>query len=119
MTKAESINLYNGIKEFKNGNMDKETLYPFIKLRIKMKNLVDEFEVVRNEFTEQTKPEGIKEGDDTTKWNNDFQHLILKWLNEEFEVEPQVFSFEEAVDYCIANDSPGSLQDEIVRLLAK
>ena len=118
MNRAEAMNLYNGIKEYKNGNMDRETLYPFIKLRLKLKELVDSFEVVRNEFTEQTKPEGLKEGDDTTKWNNDFQHLILKWLNEEFEAEP-VFTFEEAVDYCIANDSAGSLQDEIIRLLAK
>ena len=118
MTKAEALNLYNGIKEYKNGNMDRETLYPFIKLRLKLKELADEFEIVRNEFTEQTKPKDIKEGDDTTKWNNDFQHLILKWLNEEFEVEP-VFTFEEAVDYCIENNSVGSLQDEIVRLLSK
>ena len=118
MTKAEAINLYNGIKEYKNGNMDRETLYPFIKLRLKLKELADEFEVVRNEFTEQTKPEDIKEGDDTTEWNNNFQHLILKWLNEEFEAEP-VFTFEEAVDYCVANDSVGSLQDEIIRLLSK
>lgn len=30
MNKAEAINLYNGIKEFKNGNMDRETLYPYL-----------------------------------------------------------------------------------------
>lgn len=118
MKKAEALNLYGGIKEFKNGDMDKETLYPFIKLRMKMNKLAEEFESVKEEFMNQTKPDGFKEGDDVTEWNSAYQPLIFKWLNEEFEVEP-VFTFEEAVDYCVYNDAVGSLQDEIIKLLSK
>ena len=78
MTKAEAINLYGAIKEFKNGSMDKETLYPFIKLRLKLKDITDEFEKVRLEFSEQTKPDGYIDGDDATEWNNTFTPLIHK-----------------------------------------
>ena len=81
MTKAEAINLYGAIREFKNGSMNKETLYPFIKLRMKLKE-------------------------------------IHKWLAEKVEVD-RIFTFEEAVDYCVNNDVDGSLLDEIIRLLIK
>lgn len=118
MTKAEAINLYGAIREFKNGSMNKETLYPFIKLRMKLKDITDEFEKVRLEFSEQTKPDGFKEGDDAAEWNNIFTPLIHKWLAEEVEVN-RIFTFEEAVDYCVNNDVDGSLLDEIIRLLIK
>lgn len=117
MTKAEAINLYAGIAPFKNGEMSRETLYKLIMSRIKMKEVNTEFEEVKNEFMEQTKPKGIKEGDSTEEWNNAYQPLILKWLNEEVDIPP-VFTIDEALDYIEENKVHGVLQDEIISKMA-
>jgi len=89
-------------------------------LRVKLKNLYDEYERVRQEISEQTKPEGWKEGDSTEEWDEKFRPVMQKWLSEEVDIQTKIFNQEECADLISSNpDLSGSAIDLIVSGLLK
>lgn len=119
MTRREAIVLYSAIKELRSGDMGKN-LMPYAKFRIKLRAFVGEFEDAQKEFMEVSKPEG---GDSKSKeyqkeWEKRFNELIEPWMDEDSDVEgAKIFTLEQAVNFCTHNDAPGSIQDEVIRLM--
>ena len=112
MKKIEVVNLYNMIKDFKSGKMDKELLIAFIMLRLKLKEIFEEFEKVRTEIAEQTKPEGLKEGDDTSAWDEVFRPAMEAWLLTDVEgIDTKIFTIDQFAEFVTINDLTGIQQD--------
>ena len=61
------------IREARNGKLSREALVKYVMLRVKMKSLFDEYEKVRQEISEQTKPDDWQEGDSSERWDKAFQ----------------------------------------------
>lgn len=95
MTRNDVINLFATIRDIKAGDLDKDTLIKFILLRVKLKDISLEFDKVRQEIADQTKPEGWKEGDDMTEWNSKFQPILTEWLKEEVDLNVKILSEED------------------------
>jgi hypothetical protein len=112
MKKGQLIKLYGVIRDLKSGDLG-ESLYPYAKLRLKLKALFEEFEEARREFSEQTKT------DDPIQHQKAFEPLMNRWLDEEIEINTKVFSFENAVNFCNHNDVVGSIQDKILNTMTK
>ena len=120
MKKTEAIELYSVLRELKNGNMSREALTEFILMRIKLKAIFDEYEKVRQEIAEQTKPEKWKEGDDITEWDKRFQSTLGKWLNEDIEnIETNILSNDDIIELVTKNDLVGWMQDKLFEKLTK
>ena len=81
VTRNEIVSLFMLIRECKNSNLKRDALVQYVMLRVKMKSLFDEYEKVRQEISEQTKPDGYKEGDDTAEWNEAYKPVMEQWLN--------------------------------------
>ena len=62
-TKNEIVSLFLMIREARNGKLSREALVKYVMLRVKMKSLFDEYEKVRQEISEQTKPDDWQEGE--------------------------------------------------------
>ena len=58
ITRNEAVSLFMLIRDIKNGSLSREALVKYVMLRVKLKALYDEYERVRQEISEQTKPEG-------------------------------------------------------------
>ena len=120
MTKREAIELYSAIRDIKNGNLSREAMVKYVMLRVKLRGVADEFEKAREEVSEQTKPEGWKEGHSTKKWDEAFRPVIEKWLSEEVDIDSRIFDQEECVDLIMSNpDKDGLFGDVIVQYLGK
>ena len=95
MTRNDVINLFATIRDIKAGDLSKDTLIKFILLRVKLKDISLEFDKVRQEIADQTKPEGWKEGDDMKEWNEKFQPILTEWLKEEVDLNVKILSEED------------------------
>ena len=82
VTRNEIVSLFMLIRECKNGNLKRDALVQYVMLRVKMKSLFDEYEKVRQEISEQTKPDGWQEGDSLDEWNDAFRPVMEAWLKE-------------------------------------
>ena len=69
----EIVSLFLMIREARNGKLSREALVKYVMLRVKMKSLFDEYEKVRQEISEQTKPDDWQEGDSSERWDKAFQ----------------------------------------------
>lgn len=56
MTRNDVINLFTIIKDVSASELDKDTLIKFILLRVKLKDISLEFDKIRQEVADQTKP---------------------------------------------------------------
>ena len=120
MKKEIAINLYGLIRDIKNSNLSREALVKYIMLRVKLKSLFEQFEKVRTEIAEQTKPDGWKEGDSVKEWDEAFRPVMQKWLSEEVDIQTKIFNQEECADLISSNpDLSGSAIDLIVSGLLK
>ena len=52
MTRKQAVELYSVLKTLRNGNMSKEGLTDYILMRLKLKQVFDEFERARAEISE-------------------------------------------------------------------
>ena len=119
-TRNELVSLFMLIRECKNGNLKRDALVQYVMLRVKMKSLFDEYEKVRQEISEQTKPEGWQEGDSQDAWNEAFKPVMEAWLNEQADIDTHIFSEEECTDFIISNPNrDGTFIDAITEYFLK
>ena len=120
MTRNEAVSLFMLIRDIKNGNLSREALVKYVMLRVKLKAIYDEYERVRQEISEQTKPEGWKEGDAQDEWNEAFRPVMEAWLNEPADVETKIFSESDCADLILSNpDKNGTFVDVVMEYLKK
>jgi len=120
LTRNEAVSLFMLIRDIKNSNLSREALVKYIMLRVKLKNLYDEYEKVRQEISEQTKPEGWKEGDSQDAWNEAFRPVMEAWLSEPADIDTKIFTEEECVDLIMSNsDRTGTFVDVIMEYFKK
>ena len=120
MTRNEAVSLFMLIRDIKNGNLSRDALVKYVMLRVKLKALYDEYERVRQEISEQTKPEGWQEGDAQDEWNEAFRPVMEAWLNEPADVETKIFSESDCADLILSNpDKNGTFVDVVMEYLKK
>ena len=114
LTRNECINLYSVIRDIKSGGLSKDGLTAYIMLRIKLKDVVEQFEKVRTEIAEQTKPDGWKEGDSTEEWDKAFVPVMDKWLREKTEINSHVLEMDDCIALVNANTEMAGRQIDII-----
>lgn len=120
LTRNECINLYSVIRDIKNSNLSREALVKYIMLRVKLKSLFEEYEKVRQEISEQTKPEGWQEGDSLDEWNEAFKPVMEAWLNEPAGIDTKIFTEEDCADFIMSNpNQPGTFVDLVMEYFKK
>ncbi len=120
MKRKEAIELYSVLRELKNGSISRDGIKSLILTRIKLKPVFDEFESVKKEISEQTKPESFKEGDSTAEWEKEFQSVISEWLNEDSGVSGlSLMSIDDFSELVSANDMIGAAQDLLYQNIVK
>lgn len=118
MTRNEAVSLFMLIRDIKNGSLSREALVKYVMLRVKLKAIYDEYERVRQEISEQTKPDGWQEGDSPDAWNEAFRPVMEAWLNEPADVETKIFSESDCADLIMSNpDKNGTFVDVIMEYL--
>lgn len=120
MKRIEKKALYDILSQCKTGAMEKETLKQFVLMRLELRKFYEEFEQARTAFSEDTKPDGWKDGDDVAEWNKRFNPIMNDWLEDEGEViNTNVLSFDAYVDFISANELSGIKQDLLYKYLVK
>ena len=111
-TKNEIVSLFLMIREARNGKLSREALVKYVMLRVKMKSLFDEYEKVRQEISEQTKPDDWKEGESSERWDKAFRPVMEKWLIEPSGIDTKIFTDEDCADFILSNpDKDGTYID--------
>ena len=120
VTRNEIVSLFMLIREVKNANLKRDALVQYVMLRVKMKSLFDEYEKVRQEISEQTKPEGWQEGDNQDEWNEAFKPVMEAWLNELAGIDTKIFTEEDCADFIMSNpNQPGTFVDLVMEYFKK
>jgi len=120
MTRNEAVSLFMMIRDIKNGSLSREALVKYVMLRVKLKALYDEYERVRQEISEQTKPEGWKEGDAQDEWNEAFRPVMEAWLKEPSNIDTKIFTESDCADLIMSNpDKTGTFVDVVMEYLKK
>ena len=120
ITRNEAVSLFMLIRDIKNGSLSREALVKYVMLRVKLKALYDEYERVRQEISEQTKPEGWQEGDAQDEWNEAFRPVMEAWLKEPANIETKIFTESDCADLIMSNpDKTGTFVDVVMEYLKK
>lgn len=121
VTRNEIVSLFMLIRECKNSNLKRDALVQYVMLRVKMKSLFDEYEKVRQEISEQTKPDGWQEGDSQDAWNEAFKPIMEAWLNEPAAgIDTKIFTEEDCADFIMSNpNQPGTFVDLVMEYFKK
>lgn len=120
LTRNECINLYYTIRDIKSGGMSKDGLIAYIMLRLKLKDVAEQFNTVRQEIAEQTKPDGWKEEDGNEEWDKAFAPVMNAWLQESSGIDSHVLTIEDCAALMQANpDMNGGQGDIVVESLMK
>ena len=120
VTRNEIVSLFMLIRECKNSNLKRDALVQYVMLRVKLKGLFDEYEKVRQEISEQTKPEGWQEGDSQDEWNEAFKPVMEAWLNEPAGIDTKIFTEEDCADFIMSNpNQPGTFVDLVMEYFKK
>lgn len=120
MTRADAVALYTAVRDIKSAGLEREVLTCYIKLRLKLRKLYEEFEQMRQEISEQTKPKDWQEGGDIAEWDKNFKPILLDYMSEEIELNTKILTQEQAIDLVAANpDLPGSVGDVIIGMLCE
>ena len=113
-TRNEIVSLFLMIREARNGKLSREALVKYVMLRVKMKSLFDEYEKVRQEISEQTKPDDWEEGDSSDRWDKAFRPVMEKWLIEPSGIDTKIFTDEDCADFILSNpDKDGTYIDTL------
>ena len=120
ITRNEAVSLFMLIRDIKNGNLSRDALVKYVMLRVKLKALYDEYERVRQEISEQTKPEGWQEGDAQDEWNEAFRPVMEAWLKEPADIDAKIFTESDCADFIMSNpDKTGTFVDVVMEYLKK
>ncbi len=120
MTRNEAVSLFMLIRDIKNGSLSRDALVKYVMLRVKLKAIYDEYERVRQEISEQTKPEGWKEGDSPDAWNEAFRPVMEAWLAEPADIDTKIFTESDCADLIMSNpDKTGTFVDVVMEYLKK
>lgn len=120
LTRNECINLYYAIRDIKSGGMSKDGLIAYIMLRLKLKDVAEQFNVVRQEIADQTKPQGWKEEDGNEEWDKAFAPVMNAWLQEATEIDSHILTIEDCAALMQANpDMSGGQGDIVIESLMK
>ena len=120
MKRQKAIELYNSIRDVRSARLDRETMIRYIKLRLKLREIHEQFQIAHQEISEQTKPANWQEGDDLSDWNNAFHPIFTDYMNEEIEIDTKILTQEQAIDLVMANaELPGSVGDLIISVLSE
>ena len=120
ITRNEAVSLFMLIRDIKNGSLSREALVKYVMLRVKLKAIYDEYERVRQEISEQTKPDGWQEGDSQDEWNEAFRPVMEAWLNETADVDTKIFTEDDCADLIMSNpDKNGTFVDVVMEYLKK
>lgn len=117
MTRENATLLYSEIKDFRNAAMDKVHLHDYIKLRLKLKTIFDEYMAFKEETSAQTKPVGWKEEDGLGLWKESFNPIMQKYGAEKVQVETNILSFDEVISLIEANNVAGEKMDIVLKQL--
>jgi hypothetical protein len=120
ITRNEAVSLFMLIRDIKNGSLSRDALVKYVMLRVKLKALYDEYERVRQEISEQTKPEGWQEGDAQDEWNESFRPVMEAWLKEPADIDTKIFTENDCADLIMSNpDKNGTFVDVVMEYLKK
>lgn len=120
ITRNEAVSLFMLIRDIKNGSLSRDALVKYVMLRVKLKAIYDEYERVRQEISEQTKPEWWKDGDSQDEWNEAFRPVMEAWLKEPSNIETKIFTENDCADLIISNpDKNGTFVDVVMEYLKK
>jgi hypothetical protein len=120
ITRNEAVSLFMLIRDIKNGSLSREALVKYVMLRVKLKGLYDEYEKVRQEISEQTKPEDWKDGDSQDEWNEAFRPVMEAWLAEPADIDTKIFTEDDCADLIMSNpDKTGTFVDVVMEYLKK
>lgn len=120
ITRNEAVSLFMLIRDIKNGSLSRDALVKYVMLRVKLKALYDEYERVRQEISEQTKPEGWQEGDSPDAWNEAFRPVMEAWLKEPADIDTKIFTESDCADLIMSNpDKNGTFVDVVMEYLKK
>ncbi|BEG98098.1 hypothetical protein [Bacteroides sedimenti] len=119
MKRGDLLDLYFMTLGLNNGGLNPESRKKYILMRLPLANLAEEYERVRNEIADQTKPESWKEGDDRTEWDAAFSPIMREWLDEELDICPIMLTQEEAVALVANNALDGATEMAIVKRLTQ
>ena len=114
-TRGDMLILYQTIKNVKSGSLTKESMLKYIKLRLSLIDVATEFDKMREEISNQTKPNDWKEGDSTQEWDKKFQEIMNNLAIEPYELNTHIFTEDECIDLIMSNpELTGGVQDMIM-----
>ena len=114
-TRGDMLILYQAIKNVKSGSLTKESMLKYIKLRLSLIDVATEFDKMREEISNQTKPNDWKEGDSTQEWDKKFQEIMNNLAIEPYELNTHIFTEDECIDLIMSNpELTGGVQDMIM-----
>lgn len=120
MKKREVIELYSALSQLTTEKMSIEFLSDFILMRIKLKKIYTEFEEVRQNILDETKPQDYKEGDDNSEWFKIAVPIIDNWLNEDIDpIDTQVLTIKGFTQLIFESKIKGGTQDILFDKLVK
>lgn len=98
----------------KSGAMTREGLTVYILMRVRLRDVFDDFEKARAEIYEMTRH------DDLGEWNEQFVPIMEKWLNEETDtIETNVLSQTDFIELVANNCLAGAIEDNLYKNLVK
>ena len=114
-TRGDMLILYQTIKNVKSGSLTKESMLKYIKLRLSLIDVATEFDKMREEISNQTKPNDWKERDSTQEWDKKFQEIMNNLAIEPYELNTHIFTEDECIDLIMSNpELTGGVQDMIM-----
>ena len=99
MTRETLLNIWLSLKDLKNG-FTGDALVRYIKLRMSLKHIAEEFDKMRAETAEQATEE-------------EFKKVMQAWLNEEETIDTHIFAIDELSGLIEANEMNGWQMDYI------
>ena len=90
MKRIEVLNLYNLVKDLELPEI--ENYSEFVLTMVKLMNIYTEFETIKQQISEQTKPKDWKQDDDSEEWQTKFESVMNKWLSEDIDINIKILN---------------------------
>lgn len=125
---GDLFTLYTILNKLKCNQLKKESMVKYIPLRVKLKGIFDQYEKIRTEASDQTKPDGFDDMTESQKnsalieWESKITPILSKWFGSDLEkpIDTKIFSMDELVDFFNSNpDLVGDQMDVITTHLLK
>lgn len=122
VTNGDMFQLYEALKILKTSELPKETMVKYIPLRLKVKAFWDEYEALRKETSDATKPDGFDEVSDEEKnklikvWEKKIFPVLEQWSKEIATNVPEtrIFSIDDSMALERSNPDKEGLSFDIV-----